>query len=218
MIKRILSFFIIFFAAVPYQCSMAQMLPTLRDRFEAEQAQGAKYIYTSSSKIYSLKQFGDSIKMIVQLSDTSMIVSVNNFLRNFIVTYKEGLGFTDLSFFREGDHTTKTVKLVCYTKNNVSVGDCSILDKILSNAAKEESEGISIYPNPAIEQITISPISENAEGNKVSIYNSLGRKVYNKNLMQGVSSHSINIENFIPGLYYAEIQGKNLVRKSFVKY
>ena len=146
------------------------------------------------------------------------IVSVNNFLRNFIVTYKEGLGFTDLSFFREGDHTTKTVKLVCYTKNNVSVGDCSILDKILSNAAKEESEGISIYPNPAIEQITISPISENAEGNKVSIYNSLGRKVYNKNLMQGVSSHSINIENFIPGLYYAEIQGKNLVRKSFVKY
>lgn len=64
-----------------------------------------------------------------------------------------------------------------------------------------ETENLSVYPNPAMDEVNIS-----ASGmiNKVKILNNMGQLVFNQIVNQ--AELKINTRNFLKGIYYLEIQ------------
>ena len=67
---------------------------------------------------------------------------------------------------------------------------------------------IKLYPNPAIDQITVS-YDKLADASKLSVYNLLGNKVITDNLVIGSSEYSLNVSSLSAGTYIAEIITKN---------
>lgn len=85
----------------------------------------------------------------------------------------------------------------------------------INDAAQDENE-LSIYPNPASENITIN-ITSTSKNVSVKIYDATGRMVKN---MENVKSgeNTINVSELENGLYLLNLQdGNNSVTKRFIK-
>ena len=67
---------------------------------------------------------------------------------------------------------------------------------------------IKIYPNPAIDKITVS-YNQLTEGSNLIIYNLAGNKVVSDNLVVGSSLYTLNISALAAGTYLAEVVTKN---------
>jgi hypothetical protein len=75
-------------------------------------------------------------------------------------------------------------------------------------------EELSVYPNPAINQISIKAAREIQS---IKIYNSLGALVYNET---GINANTkmINVETLKSGIYYMEIEGGfGIIKEKFIK-
>jgi PKD repeat protein len=75
-------------------------------------------------------------------------------------------------------------------------------------------EELSVYPNPAINQISIKAAREIQT---IKIYNSLGALVYNET---GINANTkmINVETLKSGIYYMEIEGGfGIIKEKFIK-
>lgn len=75
---------------------------------------------------------------------------------------------------------------------------------ILNIEKPGQNNNISFYPNPATNCITI----KNATNSNITIYNSEGKKFYNK--MCDNEYYLINTESFSPGVYYLRISNEKV--------
>jgi len=85
---------------------------------------------------------------------------------------------------------------------------------------KFKFENLKIYPNPATDLINISSDIETIENAKVTIYDMLGKKVYeNASLFDFNSDASIDVSSFNTGVYLVEILKDNKIdtRKVVIK-
>jgi len=75
----------------------------------------------------------------------------------------------------------------------------------------EKSNLISVYPNPASDVLNISFNTGTAEILKLKMINSLGNVVYTETLSTtGKVNNTINVGNMADGMYFLNVQGKNL--------
>ena len=93
---------------------------------------------------------------------------------------------------------------------NVNVVVCSGINEM------GETYNISLYPNPAQNQITIS--SENIAINKLEIFDITGKLVFKPSLREATAtwqSQSVNIENLQKGVYFIKINNTETLK--FIK-
>lgn len=109
-----------------------------------------------------------------------------------IKRYSIGLGLENDSYggFSDGED-----KLVCYTNQNESYGNCdSLYSVILSSKPAKVSETIKVFPNPATDKIHISNIGQG----KCSILSVTGNIVGEQYID---ASGEVNIAGLSPGVY-----------------
>lgn len=73
------------------------------------------------------------------------------------------------------------------------------------------SEGIIVYPNPSSNGVFIIDFSEsNVSNHKYAIYNSLGKLVKQKDLINSINpKETLNLSEFASGIYYLQITDDN---------
>jgi len=99
------------------------------------------------------------------------------------------------------DNTNKKILNAMRPFSSASVG----IDKA------EESHLFSAYPNPATDALNISFNTGTAEVVKLKMINSLGNVVYTETFSTaGKVSHTINTGKMTQGMYFLNVQGKNL--------
>jgi Secretion system C-terminal sorting domain len=70
---------------------------------------------------------------------------------------------------------------------------------------------ISVYPNPASEALVVAGLKEHGW---LSIFTASGQRVIQKNI--NANSISIDVSNLQGGIYFLEISGKTVTRRTFV--
>jgi uncharacterized repeat protein (TIGR01451 family) len=102
--------------------------------------------------------------------------------------------------------------VVTNTVTNTVAVDTSVTIGI-HNIAKDNSFAVTVYPNPANQQLTIATT---AEGSAIGIYNTQGQSV-NSYVMHG-TAQTFNIGTLPSGIYYVEVQNNGqVIRKKLVK-
>ncbi len=91
--------------------------------------------------------------------------------------------------------------------------------KTLTNSDYADGHDFKIFPNPAIDNITVQlPKEKNIQ---INIYNSLGVDIYNENVSASKSNGNkikINLQNSKPGIYFIKINdGENISTKKIIK-
>lgn len=84
------------------------------------------------------------------------------------------------------------------------------------NADKSE---ISVFPNPAFDNLTVQFTSASKADAAVTVYNLLGQRVYANSILalEGQNQYSISLDQFGKGVYVVEVNnGDQLLRKEFV--
>ncbi len=79
-----------------------------------------------------------------------------------------------------------------------------------------EENGITIYPNPVSDNLTIEIPALTSEKKQLSIYSIMGEEV----LKESFSSlkYSVNVSHLSEGIYIVEVRGeKNIARRKFIK-
>jgi hypothetical protein len=93
--------------------------------------------------------------------------------------------------------------------DDVSLTPCTGIEE------QNNSEAITIYPNPAKEYVIISSEFGVKEKAEITITDILGKQVYRNQL---TSNCKLQTSNYLPGIYFIEINnGKTVYRKKFLK-
>ncbi len=74
----------------------------------------------------------------------------------------------------------------------------------LSNIEDTKTPEITMFPNPAQDNVSVEIHSNSNQEISIEIYNNLGKVVYHtqENLSQGVNRINMNVNNLLAGLYY----------------
>lgn len=88
-----------------------------------------------------------------------------------------------------------------------------------STANRQAFKDMSIYPNPANQNLQIDLNEVIDEEVDVYIYDNTGRMIFSeKAAMYGEAVHNINVSQFVAGIYHIIVQGEEvLYRQKFVK-
>lgn len=90
-----------------------------------------------------------------------------------------------------------------------------IAKTVVSTGSNVFAEGITIYPNPASEKVTIT-LSKPYNSASVELYDGLGRLVY-KTEISAENNKTIDVSNFSNGIYYVKISaGNNTAAKQLI--
>ena len=95
-----------------------------------------------------------------------------------------------------------------------------ILDRAIENTYEGAINISSIAPNPAVDQIQFSILSEKKQHIDYSIINSMGAKIYNHSLAitAGESLINVDISNYASGAYFLQVNDSNSSdTKRFIK-
>ncbi len=90
-----------------------------------------------------------------------------------------------------------------------------LMDVGISNFSKTESS-ITLYPNPAKDEVTLNIMLDNSEMSTVTVFDIQGKKVLNtieKQLEKGENSMNINTSSLKSGEYFVQINTGNKVNK-----
>ena len=70
---------------------------------------------------------------------------------------------------------------------------------------------LDIYPNPSRDIFNISFSSENKQDLKIRILNMVGAEVYSENKEEFIGEYTkmINLDNYVKGIYFLEIETSN---------
>ncbi len=91
---------------------------------------------------------------------------------------------------------------------------------VIGNTSNQSnSSKLSIYPNPTVNEITISVEEVLDEVVDIYVYNNTGQMVYTEKApMFGEASHRINMSTFQQGMYYLLMKGEEVqYREKFIK-
>lgn len=120
-------------------------------------------------------------------------------------------GFTEMTFYG----TTDSVGLIISINRNnaprgpIAVDLMSFIDQTLTSIANFEKDGydLSVFPNPAYENINLKFSSSEKRKIEISIFNQFGKAV-RKNLKYsatGNDSYSIDVSDLSSGIYYVHL-------------
>jgi PKD repeat protein len=103
------------------------------------------------------------------------------------------------------------VKIVNVTDggNNLYVDDINIGELPSSVVAYNDNDEFIFYPNPASSNVVLE-FSAIVENKTINIYDAVGELVLTKEL-NGKRNFSIAVNNLLPGIYYLEIKGDDVV-------
>lgn len=76
------------------------------------------------------------------------------------------------------------------------------------------------FPNPAMNDITVSGQDSNSKSYGVIIHNTIGKLVYSEHIPQAILHHKIRISQLLPGKYFICVvndAGKTVYKESFIK-
>lgn len=128
-------------------------------------------------------------------------------------------GFFKISLHPGTTEAFATVKIYVYDSNDINVGDTVTFTFNMSDPANVEEEAlasISMYPNPANEQVTFSNISPLVS--QIEIFNILGEKV--ETIQPTNSSFQLNVDHYNQGAYfvaYVTASGERRTEKLIVR-
>jgi len=75
---------------------------------------------------------------------------------------------------------------------------------------------VMVYPNPAYDNLTIEISTPSSAKNNLSIFNTLGEKIFTENFHE--QKHTVNISPFPNGIYFIEVKTeKEIFRKKIIK-
>lgn len=96
------------------------------------------------------------------------------------------------------------------TGNDGCTYNTSSIDiSILGTFKKLAPEHFTLYPNPSSDKITLTSLKAFEGEIEVSLYNSIGEKIYGQNVNQITPTLEINLDQIKRGLYYLTITHKN---------
>lgn len=94
--------------------------------------------------------------------------------------------------------------------NSELLTNCSLVDIAESN----EDAGISIYPNPATNRVTINFSSANTQSGTLRILDALGSVVFEKQINANTQNAEVDISGVANGIYFVSLNSENFNRKS----
>lgn len=134
---------------------------------------------------------------------------------NFPTTYNLNAGSHTLTIAYREDGA-RLDKIWITNSGGDLTGEGSVAENIceIAGVNYQTEEDIAIFPNPVIEELTISFQESPAD---ISIYNMDGKKVF----MQSVNTMTleVNLANYHPGMYFVKVtsQGQTSVRKLIIE-
>lgn len=171
----------------------------------------------SESVKYEIQLDGKTIK--VALSD-----SLNPASQRFFGNAKHGFSFK-LPLLSDGEHTLK-IKI---PNSSYLIGNAKI-NLICANSSKQsqikpinicyECEELNVYPNPAIERISLGFNLLDFKPVLIEIFDALGRRVYYSDTygLAGDNDLEINTQNYTSGLYIVNVKiDQKYYQRKFVK-
>ena len=117
-------------------------------------------------------------------------------------TYRSQLGEIKSSEYGESSGNSYETILLCYTKANERLNDCSIYDEIITSAEQiiENNAALKIFPNPTTGLITVGDGQIHSFTN-IQILNALGMVV-----MEEKFTNTINLEALPTGVYWLKAE------------
>ncbi len=79
---------------------------------------------------------------------------------------------------------------------------------------------VSLFPNPAKENIAINIESKSESNIRINVYNSLGKMVYSDyvTMKEGANKYDMQLNNFATGVYHLQLKNDNITHNvSFIK-
>jgi len=109
----------------------------------------------------------------------------------------------------------ENIGFVGFVQNNTDKAILNAMRSVCSTcvglAEAEKSNLFSVYPNPTSDAINVSTNTGTSEILKLKLINSLGNVVYTETLNStGKVNHTINVGMMAEGIYFLNVQGKNL--------
>lgn len=103
------------------------------------------------------------------------------------------------------DYTDPITGCSAYTTKNVYVDICNSIQEYFS------PEAISMFPNPADNEININFYFRYENNLSIDLYNCMGQLIYsdNQNKFSGLQSYKINTSTFLGGFYLIKFNFKN---------
>ncbi len=146
------------------------------------------------------------------------VFSFNFNFNNIWANYKSDIGLTDAESCRYSEPTlgqciiAESSKLLCYTKANERLNDCSIYDEIITSSElrEENNQLLKLFPNPTTGLVTIGNGQIDSFAN-IQILNTLGMVVLEEKF-----TNTINMEALPTGVYWLrtqDLQGRLLQAK-----
>jgi hypothetical protein len=119
--------------------------------------------------------------------------------------YIEGLGGGYYDCTSWGNRSTK--ELVFYKKNTETWGTPIDIQTLIPTSIHrlEIFKSIAIFPNPAINQITISTKNEIIKDGQISVFDGLGKTVWTSKV-DSFQEKNLDIKNWAKGMYYVRIR------------
>ncbi len=92
-----------------------------------------------------------------------------------------------------------------------------ILDCLIGVSENEFDNALSLYPNPATNEVYISLSDKTYSNFDITIANSLGQVLQNKTNIDNTSIATINVSNYASGIYFVTIKaGESIATKKLV--
>ena len=114
------------------------------------------------------------------------------------------------------DYDTLTVENTDFTKNTSKQLTAYLSPSAKSNIDKQFSEHIRVFPNPAMNALSISGISDNEIILNARIYNASGVSISDFSIEKGI--RTIGISHIPNGVYFVSIQtSKKAFKSKFIK-
>ncbi len=146
----------------------------------------------------------------IQLPDSGFSPSASCGFVKFVIKPKEGLAENTHVVNSAGIYFDANPAVVTNQTLNTYVSNIIITD-IGTMASRDET--IHIFPNPSSGLINIT-FAQSVKNTKIDVLTSSGQLIYSKNINNQTSS-SVDLSNFVKGLYFIKVQTGNgvVVRK-----
>lgn len=164
-----------------------------------------KSIYLASNSTvfeskYGTIPFGQFTR---NLSNSSQKLVLSDGMGNVI----DSVEYFDKTPWPDADGSGNYLELISTTlDNNLASSWIAKGDEPLSNSIFNNSQSISIYPNPVTDYLTVNSSLKDIQS--IKIYDVLGTMIYNSNTVLEKNT-VIDFKNYSKGIYFLSISGKN---------
>lgn len=93
------------------------------------------------------------------------------------------------------------------------------VESVATPVRQHQLLNVSIYPNPATDQLTLQIHNGNSSSSKVQVFNSLGARVRQETIPAGMNESKISVQDLATGVYLIYVEnGEKAFIKQFIKH